>query len=47
MSDGSVLVFGKNDRGQLGRGGGDGLAMVNSENFPSPIIDNKYEIFYA
>lgn len=39
MSDGQVLVFGKNDRGQLGRGGGDGLAMINSENYPVPVID--------
>lgn len=39
MSDGQIFVFGKNDRGQLGRGGGDGLSMINSESFPSNILE--------
>lgn len=47
MSDGQLLVFGKNDRGQLGRGGGDGLAMVSSENYPVPVIDSQFETFYV
>lgn len=34
MNDGSLYVWGKNDRGQLGVGTGIGIDMVESENVP-------------
>lgn len=41
--DGSLYVWGKNDRGQLGVGSGIGIDMVESENVPVqvPLIDAK------
>lgn len=43
MKDGTLYVWGKNDRGQLGVGSGIGIDMVESENQPVPIavVDNK------
>lgn len=35
--DGSLLVWGKNDRGQMGVGSGIGIDMVESENIPVQI----------
>lgn len=35
MKDGSLFVWGKNDRGQLGTGTGIGIDMVESENIPT------------
>jgi alpha-tubulin suppressor-like RCC1 family protein len=37
MKDGSLFVWGKNDRGQLGTGTGIGIDMVESENVPTQI----------
>lgn len=37
MNDGTLYVWGKNDRGQLGTGSGIGIDMVESENVPTPI----------
>lgn len=37
MKDGSLFVWGKNDRGQLGTGTGIGIDMVESENIPVAI----------
>jgi alpha-tubulin suppressor-like RCC1 family protein len=34
MKDGSLFVWGKNDRGQLGTGTGIGIDMVESESVP-------------
>ena len=34
MKDGSLYVWGKNDRGQMGVGSGIGIDMVESENVP-------------
>lgn len=41
MRDGSLYVWGKNDRGQMGTGSGIGIDMVESENQPTliPVID--------
>jgi alpha-tubulin suppressor-like RCC1 family protein len=41
LKDGSLYVWGKNDRGQLGVGSGIGIDMVESENVPVlvPILD--------
>ena len=43
MKDGSLYVWGKNDRGQLGVGSGIGIDMVESESVPVlvPIIDSQ------
>lgn len=43
LNDGSLYVWGKNDRGQLGTGTGIGIDMVESENVPVPItvLDKK------
>jgi alpha-tubulin suppressor-like RCC1 family protein len=43
MKDGSLYVWGKNDRGQLGVGTGIGIDMIESENVPVlvPIIDRN------
>jgi alpha-tubulin suppressor-like RCC1 family protein len=43
MKDGSLYVWGKNDRGQLGVGTGIGIDMIESENVPVlvPVIDSK------
>jgi alpha-tubulin suppressor-like RCC1 family protein len=38
MRDGSLYVWGKNDRGQMGVGSGIGIDMVESENVPREII---------
>jgi len=37
MSDGQLLVWGKNDRGQLGIGSGLGIDMVESESTPTEV----------
>ena len=34
MKDGSLFVWGKNDRGQMGTGTGIGIDMVESESVP-------------
>lgn len=34
MKDGTLFVWGKNDRGQMGVGAGIGIDMVESENVP-------------
>ena len=34
MEDGSLFVWGKNDRGQMGVGAGVGIDMIESENSP-------------
>jgi len=43
MRDGSMWVWGKNDRGQMGVGSGIGIDMVESENVPRevPFIENN------
>lgn len=45
MKDGSLYVWGKNDRGQMGVGTGIGIDMVESENVPTMVnvIDNNNE----
>lgn len=35
MKDGSLFMWGKNDRGQMGVGTGIGIDMVESENVPT------------
>lgn len=37
MKDGSLYVWGKNDRGQLGVGSGIGIDMIESESSPTQI----------
>jgi len=37
MKDGSLYVWGKNDKGQMGVGSGIGIDMVESENIPTQI----------
>lgn len=37
MQDGSLYVWGKNDRGQLGVGSGIGIDMIESESSPTQI----------
>ena len=37
MKDGSLFVWGKNDRGQMGVGAGIGIDMVESENTPTEV----------
>lgn len=46
MNDGSLFVWGKNDRGQLGTGSGIGIDMIESENAPIliPCLDDKDEV---
>lgn len=43
MKDGSLYVWGKNDRGQMGTGTGIGIDMVESESIPIQVnvIDEK------
>lgn len=43
MKDGSLYVWGKNDRGQLGVGSGIGIDMVESESVPVgvSVLDNQ------
>ena len=43
FKDGSLYVWGKNDRGQMGTGVGIGIDMVESESVPTMVnvIDNK------
>ena len=42
MRDGSLYVWGKNDKGQMGVGSGIGIDMVESENVPVAInLTNK------
>jgi alpha-tubulin suppressor-like RCC1 family protein len=38
MRDGSMWVWGKNDRGQMGVGSGIGIDMVESENVPREVL---------
>ena len=37
MSDGQLLVWGKNDFGQMGVGSGIGIDLVESENIPKEV----------
>ena len=37
MNDGQLLVWGKNDFGQLGVGSGIGIDLVESENIPREV----------
>lgn len=37
MNDGQLLVWGKNDFGQLGIGSGIGIDLVESENIPREV----------
>ena len=37
MSDGQLLVWGKNDFGQMGVGSGIGIDLVESENLPKEV----------
>ena len=37
MSDGQLLVWGKNDFGQMGVGAGIGIDLVESENIPKEV----------
>ena len=38
MRDGSMWVWGKNDRGQMGVGSGIGIDMVESESVPREVM---------
>jgi alpha-tubulin suppressor-like RCC1 family protein len=38
MRDGTIWVWGKNDRGQMGVGSGIGIDMVESENVPREVL---------
>lgn len=46
MKDGSLYVWGKNDKGQMGVGAGIGIDMVESENVPAQVnvIDQKKQV---
>ena len=47
MTDGSLYLWGKNDRGQLGVGSGIGIDMVESENVPVNIkVDAPVKDFH-
>ena len=37
LNDGQLLVWGKNDRGQMGVGSGMGIDMVESEATPTTV----------
>lgn len=37
MKDGTLLTWGKNDRGQLGIGEGVGIDLVESQNIPKEV----------
>jgi len=37
MKDGSLQMWGKNDRGQMGVGSGVGIDMIESENTPKEV----------
>lgn len=37
MKDGQILVWGKNDQGQMGVGSGIGIDLVESENLPKEV----------
>ena len=45
MKDGSLYVWGKNDRGQMGVGTGVGIDMIESESSPVEVnvFENKEE----
>ncbi len=43
MDNGELLMFGKNDRGQLGIGEGTGMDMIESSVFPNPLIVESRE----
>jgi alpha-tubulin suppressor-like RCC1 family protein len=41
MKDGTLHMWGKNDRGQMGVGSGIGIDMIESENTPKEIDLNQ------